>query len=154
LSEEDLKQDLSEDFESWKNLNSFAARITTKDYSPSLYFPIWEIREGLETPPVEGPIQDVRIWVACEWIQRCTQVVFDWVQTPFEGDDNAMQTGSLCGEDIPERGVERWVFWNKRLDELSRDAEKLKLDQGIVERMAETIKAMDVVGNKGGDVAS
>lgn len=134
---EELTENDLQDFEEWKNQNSFTARISTAAWRPSLYLAIWELREGLEKPPVRGKIQETRIWVACEWLLRCGELIFDFIMIDRPQKDTALNTGSLCGPEFPQSGIQRWEFWKKRLQELSNEAESLHVDGSIVERMSE-----------------
>ncbi|KAI1497566.1 hypothetical protein F5X99DRAFT_396471 [Biscogniauxia marginata] len=140
------------DFARWKNQNSFAARLTSESYGPWLNFPIWQLRTALEEPPARGPAQECRVWVACEWILRCAEPIYDDMR---EGGrpDRARGTGSLCGGDIPDLGLERWEFWKKRFREIAADAENLKLESAIVERISDTLKRMDAVEVEGNKVS-
>ncbi|KAI0006249.1 hypothetical protein F4779DRAFT_597146 [Xylariaceae sp. FL0662B] len=136
------------EYDQWKYLNSFAARLTTPSFFPWFAFPIWQLRTALEEPPVKGAIQECRVWVACEWIIRCGKVILDEMRLSLsEGNEsgNALLTGSLCGDDISQLGDERWDFWKKRLGEIAADAENLKLESAIVERISDTLKIMDAV---------
>ncbi|KAI1085365.1 hypothetical protein F5B20DRAFT_518050 [Whalleya microplaca] len=130
------------DFARWRNQNSFAARLTTPSFAPWLTLPLWQLRKALEEPPTKGPVQECRVWVACEWIIRCAEIILDGMD--FEHPPStALQTGSLCGDDIPQLGVERWEFWKKRFGEIAADAENLELGSAIVERISDARKRMD-----------
>ncbi|KAI1213843.1 uncharacterized protein F4807DRAFT_409338 [Annulohypoxylon truncatum] len=137
-------EELMEDFVRWKNQNSFAARLTGPSFAPWLTLPIWQLREALETPPAKGARQECRVWVACEWILRCAEIIFEDMNSDEEP-NNAFQTGSLCGEDIPQFSIKRWEFWKKRLGEIAADAESLKLEGPILERISDTVMRMETV---------
>ncbi|KAI3327721.1 hypothetical protein HD806DRAFT_332679 [Xylariaceae sp. AK1471] len=132
------------EFARWKNQNSFAARLTSPSFFPWLVLPIWQLRTALEEPPARGSVQECRVWVACEWILHCAETIYQNMNSGH-GPDTAFSTGSLCGDDIPHFGIGRWNFWKKRFGEISADAENLKLEHAIVERISDTIKRMETV---------
>ncbi|KAI1116736.1 hypothetical protein F5Y14DRAFT_406422 [Nemania sp. NC0429] len=128
-----------------KNFISFVARLTTSSFAPWLNLPLYDIRDALEEPLREGPRGELLVWVACEWLERCTQVIFEhWTRSDIKP-EISLRTGSLCGDDIPQVGVARWEFWKKRLGVIAADAENLKLDSSSVERISETLARMSAV---------
>lgn len=144
----------AEDFEQWKNQNSFAARITSPSYSLWLNFPVNQLREALEEPLIEGKkSNETSLWVACEWILRCGQLIFDLLRSQKEMKDS-LRPGSLCSLEIDLLGTGRWEFWTKRFREVLYEAETLELENSIVERISETVKMMDAIHNMKDIVAS
>lgn len=126
-------------------MNSFTARITSTNYTPGLIFPIWQLREALEEPPVEGPAMDCRVWVATEWIIRCAFIVFDLLNPKEEVTEHTARifgTGSLI-EDIQPLSVERWEYWKRRFFELAANRDGLGLGDTSVERISEALKSME-----------
>ncbi|KAI1196933.1 hypothetical protein F5X97DRAFT_325026 [Nemania serpens] len=135
---------VGDDLIRWKNQNSFVARLTITSFCPGLVFRISQLKAVLEEPAAQGPIQECRLWVACEWIIRCADVIYQAMITE-KNPDVAFNTGSLCGNDIPHFGIDRWEFWKKRFGEISEGAKDLKLDITIDERIPNTIKSMGEV---------
>ncbi|KAI0890660.1 uncharacterized protein GGS22DRAFT_184007 [Annulohypoxylon maeteangense] len=144
INDEEFSEELIDDFVQWKNQNSFAARLTGPSFAPWMTFPIWQLRDALEQQPAKGPLQECRVWVACEWILRRAELIFE-VMTSGDGPDDALKTGPLCGEGIPQLSIERWDFWKKRLGEIAADAENLKLERPILGRISDTIERMEAV---------
>ncbi|KAI1118585.1 hypothetical protein F5Y14DRAFT_462542 [Nemania sp. NC0429] len=133
---------ISNDFVRWKNQNSFAARLTSASFHPGLIFPIGQLRTALEAPTAKGPIQECRLWVACEWIIHCAGVIYNDMVTE-QNPDSAFKTGSLCRPGMPHFGTERWEFWKKRFGEISKDAKNLKLGNSMVERISAAVEIMN-----------
>ncbi|XDG07215.1 hypothetical protein ABKA04_006830 [Annulohypoxylon sp. FPYF3050] len=131
----------------WKNQNSFAARLTRPDWAPWLNLPIWQLRSALEEPPLKGPVQECRVWIATEWLIRCTEKLLEY-QGSGQGPLNVLKTGSLCSEDIPQLGTSRWEFWKKRLGEFAANAESFEFEGVILERISETLKRMEAAQKK------
>ncbi|KAI0831594.1 hypothetical protein F5Y06DRAFT_281381 [Hypoxylon sp. FL0890] len=142
-----IGDETSDDFARWKNLTSFVAQLTSDDYAPWLSLPIWQLRDALEEPPVEGPEMECRMWAACEWVLRCAQLIYvemNEKEALSEELARALQGGPLW-KDMPARSHERWLFWKKRFAEFMGDAERLGLKGDIVGRLSETLKKMDAV---------
>lgn len=140
-----------EEFEGWKNQNSFAARLTTPSFAPWMNLPLDQLREALEEPAIEGKIGETRIWVACEWLLRCSGLIFHFVVRPgpHEESRQTLPTGPLCGSTVPRNGIGRWEFWKHRLHELSTQAAELKYDESLVQRMSAAVRAMNDVPGVG-----
>lgn len=134
----------------WKNQNSFVARLTTQEFCPWVDFSICAIRGALEEKPVEEPARQMRLWVACEWIIRCSEVIRHFLAVAERQEDPMLAIGELCPKDMQQLSLERWEFWKKRLQELSTDAEKLELNEENAERMSEALKKMETVSPKAG----
>lgn len=131
----------------WQNLNSFVARLTSDDFGPWLSLPIWSLRDALEEPPVEGSQMECRLWVACEWVLRCAQLIYTDMHekdAPREELARVLRGGTLW-DGGPARSRERWLFWKRRLAEFIADAEQLGLHGDVVGRLSETLKKMDDV---------
>ncbi|KAI1361702.1 hypothetical protein F5Y08DRAFT_342345 [Xylaria arbuscula] len=128
----------------WKNQNSFVARPIGAFFNPGPTFPIWQLRLALEEPPINGPGLECRLWVACEWIIRCSRIIYKCMDAGLSN-HTAFQTGSLCHE-VPHFSIERWNFWKKRLTEIPADSTNLNLDLAIVTRISHTIEIMEGFG--------
>ncbi|KAI1095015.1 hypothetical protein F5B19DRAFT_489909 [Rostrohypoxylon terebratum] len=128
----------------WKNQISFAARLTGPSWAPLMIPTLWQIRGALEERPLKGAVQDCRVWIACEWLLHCADTIREFITEEVESDP-ACETGSLCGEDIPQFGIKRWEFWKKRLGEIAADAESLKLEGVTRGRISEAVKRMEAV---------
>ncbi|KAI1497274.1 hypothetical protein F5X99DRAFT_421456 [Biscogniauxia marginata] len=141
-------EELYEEFEKWKNLNSFVARLTSTGFAPWFNLPIWQLRMALEERPVEGSAMESRLCVASEWILHCADSIFKNTTSKEELDEGtarALGTGSLCDDSLPPLSVERWGFWKKRFSEFATDTSSLKLDSPITGRILDTWKRMNVV---------
>ncbi|CCF33630.1 hypothetical protein CH063_01005 [Colletotrichum higginsianum] len=103
----------------WKNLNSFAAGLTTEDFAPWLNFPVWQLQSALDESPDKGIILESRLWVA-------TEPHDDAVEEATEG-----------------QGLGKLRLWKKRFSELFEDKERLGLDTVLVNRIEQTIKQME-----------
>ncbi|KAI8628014.1 hypothetical protein F5Y19DRAFT_486337 [Xylariaceae sp. FL1651] len=148
-----LEELVKNHFFRWKNQNSFAARLTGSSFAFFLFLPTCQLRVALEEPPMKGPIQECRLWVACEWIIHCTEYIYKEFSKNLEPKHDtafraAFRTGSICGDDVPILGVKRWEFWKKRLDEVAANAVDLKLDNAVAERVSDTIRLMETVQKK------
>ncbi|KAF2865463.1 hypothetical protein BDV95DRAFT_612605 [Massariosphaeria phaeospora] len=143
-----LREITPEDLSKWQNLNSFTARLTDKHFSPWLNFPIWEIRNALEDAPASGAAMRCRLWVACEWILRCGDVLFDSMCTREELDENSArvlslgQLSAIEDTDIAPLSVERWAFWKKRLVEIGAGRGELQLGDSMCGRILDTLQHM------------
>jgi hypothetical protein len=138
---------------SWKNLNSFVARITAADFAPWMTFPIWQLRIALEDTPVEGPAMDCRIWVASEWMIRCAEVILEDMSSGEQLDENSrrsLRTGPLCSCEVLT--VARFDFWRQRFSELAA-ANDLGLDEPLLRRIGEALERMNAVRNAGSSVS-
>ncbi|KAI0390910.1 hypothetical protein F5Y17DRAFT_461341 [Xylariaceae sp. FL0594] len=137
------------EFARWKNQSSFTARISTSEFFPWFNLPVWSLRSALETPLTAGPIAECYLWVATEWLTRCTGIIYKPMSENKE-DDRGMQIGPLCGDPgtIPDIGIERWNFWKKRLTDIPTEADELKLGSGIIHRMSDMVKRMEAVETK------
>ncbi|KAJ4328962.1 hypothetical protein N0V84_000533 [Fusarium piperis] len=142
-----------EEVTKWKNFNSFAARITTSSFAPSLTFPIWQLRSALEMgleddlsddsddtgeEQDKGPAIDSRLWNATEWVLFCGEIVFRDMSSKEELDEDlarAFMPGLLCF-DINPRSVERVKFWRKRLLQISAQKDALGLSADLAERVS------------------
>lgn len=142
---EDTEEADPGDFAKWRNLNSFAARLTSNSYSPWMNMPIGQLRGALEEPSPGGSSQETRLWVACEWLIRCSDVIHNYLIEEEEPEDAHLATGELCDSSIPQLGPQRWEFWKRRLREVLADAEKLKLGAEISERVQGALDRMESV---------
>ncbi len=135
-----------EQLERRKNLNSFVARVSSKDYFPWVMYPIWELRDALENSPVLSPQMECQIWVVTEWIIHCADQIFNFVcsgEKFDERDRRAFAKGRLC--DCEPDSLERWGFWKKRFFELAIDVGTYKLGSETTGRIYEALKIMDAV---------
>ncbi|KAH8197386.1 hypothetical protein TruAng_008445 [Truncatella angustata] len=147
----DIGEGLPEKISQWKNLNSFVARLTSAGFAPWLTFPIWQLREALETPPVKGAQMDCRLWVASEWVVHCAGLLFEISNSKEEFDNDttrALQPGSLYNDaQIKVWSAERWSLWKKRFSEIIEEAETLNLDTTTTDHISEAQKSMAKVDN-------
>lgn len=146
----DLDDWTPEDVSRWKNLNSFAARITTSSFAPWLTFPTWQLRSALEEELDKGPVLDSRLWTATEWVLFCGEIVVEYMAYEEELDEalaRALATGPLCF-DVNPRSVERVEFWKKRLLEVSAEKEALGLSAELTERVSRATERLG--GCRGG----
>ncbi|KAI0100921.1 hypothetical protein GGR51DRAFT_563801 [Nemania sp. FL0031] len=136
-------ENTEDEFARWQNLNSFVARLTSSSSTPGPSLPIWQLREALEEPPTKGLAQECRLWVACEWIIRCSGIIYRHMNLRRR-DKRALGTGSLC-RGVRHFRIDRWNFWKKRLAEITADAENLELGNAILERISHAIRTMEAV---------
>jgi hypothetical protein len=132
------------EIDKWINLNSFATRLTSKDFAPWLQFPIWELRIALEAPPLKGATMNCRLYVASEWIIRCGDVVILDMCSNEKLKESlalALQTGPLC-LDTPPLSMKRWGFWKRRFLEICANRKTLELDDAISGRIIDTLYSM------------
>ncbi|KAI0161952.1 hypothetical protein GGR52DRAFT_561811 [Hypoxylon sp. FL1284] len=129
----------------WKNLNSFIARLSSNGFVPGMSFPIWQLREALEDPAtgVSKVVMECRIWVACEWIINCANIIFEDMNSKIELDEGsarALRGGPLY--DGKPLSLDRWSFWKRRLSQLSSDM----AGSDITARIANALDCMDSMG--------
>ncbi|KAI9148977.1 3-oxoacyl-acyl-carrier- reductase [Paramyrothecium foliicola] len=82
----------------WKNQNSFAARITSEEYSPWMNFPVAALNMVLEDTVPKGVVMDCRLWVATEWILCCGRLLYSFITSATEQDESTergISTGPL-----------------------------------------------------------
>ena len=117
------------EYESWLSLNSFIAQLLGAGVVQWNNFPIWQIRIALEDStvlarPAPGPRSDMCIRVACEWLVQAGRVLLRMCllsssSAPLDDEDKR----SLSGRDLwkgkpPGYSLQRWGFWQQRLEEL------------------------------------
>lgn len=105
-------------------------------------FPLKELQEALERPLLTKKMRETHLWVACEWILRCGEVIFEYIQ-PENGMGEFLDTGELYDSEASPEGLPRWNFWKDRFQEISADAERLEISPSIMDRMSEAVKKMD-----------
>ncbi|KAK1962213.1 hypothetical protein LY78DRAFT_587074 [Colletotrichum sublineola] len=120
LDPTELDEWTTQDVAAWRNLNSFAARLTTEDFSPWLNFPAWQLQGALDEPLDGGPVLEARLWVVTEW-----------------------NDGDAAGEQTAEGGRDRLRRWKERLSEVLRDKERSGLDALLVERVEQAVREME-----------
>ncbi|KAI2468631.1 hypothetical protein F4781DRAFT_397313 [Annulohypoxylon bovei var. microspora] len=127
----------------WQNLNSFLARLTSKDFCPWLQLPIWELRNALECPPSKGDVMECRLWIASEWILLCGNVLLHNLTGEYATGsfDVSLMTGPLCNN-VRSLGRERWEFWKTRFCTIGDDYKDLELSSGIYFRIGDTLRSM------------
>ncbi|KAI5458918.1 hypothetical protein BGZ63DRAFT_455783 [Mariannaea sp. PMI_226] len=126
----------------WRNFNSFLARFSSPEFAPWLSFSIWQLQEALEEPPAEEQsLTDCRVWVASEWIIRCTNLLHEVMHDKREIDLAAKKPGTLCN-DVPPQSIERWEFWKKRLSEIVADPSSWGLETATTKKALEALNAM------------
>ena len=131
--------------QSWKNFNSFLARLTTEYYSPWINLPIWALRQVLEEPWSGKAELECDLWVATEWILFAAPTYLeDIAQTePYEERlARADAPGSLC-PDFSVRGIHRVNFWATRLKYFHENAQELGLDNVMQDRLARALHELE-----------
>lgn len=105
----------------WTALNSFAARLLGSAVRLWTNFALWELRDGLEEPPVNDQARDTHLITASEWIIHAGPVLcgaaLDRARLD-EHDTQSLRPGSLYEGGSAGFSRERWNFWVDRLDEL------------------------------------
>ncbi|KAM3082053.1 hypothetical protein ACMFMG_004507 [Clarireedia jacksonii] len=152
-------RELHVSFEDWKkhcrNFTSFAARLGALGHQCSFMYTMADIRDALEKAIIIGharlPCLETQLWMATEFIWRNGKFIYTKLTTSPDinrEDARPYDPGELCS-DIHPFGLERWEFWQKRLIEISADAEKFQLSSSMVARLVEVLKHMDAVKHAG-----
>lgn len=131
----------------WKNLNSFVARLSSSGIAPGITYPIWQLREALEEPPLQGPAMECRIWVASEWIINYADAIFEEMNSKEEVDEDTarvLQGGTLY-KGKPPLSPERWTFWRDRFTALLTGALSLGLNSVVATRISDALRSMDSI---------
>ncbi|KAM3073608.1 hypothetical protein ACMFMF_006811 [Clarireedia jacksonii] len=121
----------------------------------SFMYTMADIRDALEKAIIIGharlPCLETQLWMATEFIWRNGKFIYTKLTTSPDinrEDARPYDPGELCS-DIHPFGLERWEFWQKRLIEISADAEKFQLSSSMVARLVEVLKHMDAVKHAG-----
>lgn len=108
--------------ESWKNLNSFLARLPGDDSIFFICLELGQLGGALEVPLAESDSHlrwtECKIWTGTEWITHCGSRIFKAVASKDSPENTIPDPGPLSG-DIPKQSVERWEFWKKRLIQIA-----------------------------------
>ncbi|KAI0111604.1 hypothetical protein F4814DRAFT_423062 [Daldinia grandis] len=129
----------------WLNLNSFMARIHGNQTGWGK-FPIWELRDGLESPlslKNDKPTPNTRVRVAIEWILRSScRLLLDSLMHNYSDYPEGPDTGHpYCGgplySGMSGYSLERWCFWKRRLAEI-----KTEVSQDLHSMIDKAMKAM------------
>lgn len=137
-----------ENLTKWKNLNSFAARLTSQEFAPWFSFRISAMRTAFESEAATGDIMNCRLWVASEWLLRCGDIIFEDMcsqETHKESFGVPSGPGSLCPSDIPALSLKRWEFWKKRLLEIGADRKNMELGDASCGRILDTLQIMSII---------
>ncbi|KAL6806617.1 hypothetical protein GGI42DRAFT_352419 [Trichoderma sp. SZMC 28013] len=140
----DNKPDQATKIAQWLSLNSFAARLLSASVQDWTNFAIWELRDGLEEPPSTDEARDTHLITASEWFTQAGQVLYNETKNSVELDSQAtraLSPGSLIEGTNSGFNEERWIFWKKRLEELSADASAEAKKR--VEKALEVIKVLE-----------
>lgn len=136
----------------WRNINSFVARLTEADiYGPSVHIMramTYALEEELSTFAHPG-LKECRVQVACDWVQRCANLMLEWAQENIGVTDvSASNTstylpGGRLYKGPPTMCFQRWGFWIERFRVLG------KRDSGLPEETRkaalEAVKVMNMV---------
>ncbi|KAJ4177149.1 hypothetical protein NW767_015218 [Fusarium falciforme] len=141
----------AEELKSWRNLNSFAARLASSGATALLlHLAVWQLRRALEEPAVEGPTMACRVWVAADWISECAALIYQHLasapgeqQRVDEATARALRTGPLCPDDTPPLSHARWSFWRKRFHELAEEAGSLNFGADLSAHIMDAVETMD-----------
>lgn len=118
------KDPTAEDFETWLNLNSFAARVLARDLVLWKQFPVWQLREALENDiDPKSEVFKNCLAVAAEWIKQSGSFIWERWVADFE--DSDYKEDSQVGPQPLYTGrtglcPERWNFWKHRFGEISK----------------------------------
>ena len=108
-------------WERWRNLNAFGARLTRDDNVNLQFFAILFLSTALENEPdrrarafhTQGPILDCDVPIAAQWIKHCGHVLIG--STPVS--ETWGKSGNLW-KGKPGFSPERWHFWKQRFGEM------------------------------------
>lgn len=129
----------------WLNLNSFMARLHDNQTGWGK-FPIWELRDGLESPlslKDNMPTPNTRVRVAIEWILRSScRLLLDSLMHNYSDYHESPSTGYpySCGplySGTSGCSLERWCFWKRRLSEI-----KAEVGEDLHSAIGEAIETM------------
>ncbi|KAI1482447.1 hypothetical protein F4774DRAFT_371320 [Daldinia eschscholtzii] len=139
----------------WLNLNSFMARLHASQKGGWGPFPIWQLREGLESPlsPKDDiPTPNTRVRIAAEWILRSSHRLFiDSLLHSYSDDLEGPETGRPyhCGPLYSGKShysVERWCFWKSRLSDI-----RTEISEDLHPVLDEAIKTMNTTEREHGE---
>ncbi|KAM3457655.1 hypothetical protein NHJ6243_007744 [Beauveria neobassiana] len=136
----------------WISLNSFAARILGHRIQSSFNLGLWELRAGLEEKHPSEASRDLHLNTASEWLWHAGDELHRLstaANTLNQQELDITKTGSLV--EVPGKGPskDRWVFWKKRLGELSSELSCAAKEEGLKERVDGVVKKMSTL-EKGG----
>ncbi|KAI2472129.1 hypothetical protein F4781DRAFT_438877 [Annulohypoxylon bovei var. microspora] len=143
----------------WINLNSFLAKLYSKEIIRWKNFPIWELRIGLETslsPAVASgePVADTRIRVVREWIGQSghhllrESLLSTLSDYPEKERGNRPYRGGPLYTGDSGFSLERWCFWKRRLKEI-----RTEVDEDLRLVIDETTEFMIQAEKKLGELA-
>ena len=126
----------------WISLNSFAARMFGTKLQSWDNFAIWELRSGLEEPPLSTPsAKETSLATACEWITHAGDELHrqGHAGRQLEAmEERALKPGQLFATGKPGLSDERWRFWRERIGALAGSAGSGQLKeraQKVVDKM-------------------
>ncbi|UNI22578.1 hypothetical protein JDV02_008454 [Purpureocillium takamizusanense] len=127
----------------WISLNSFAARMFGAKLQSWDNFAIWELRSGLEEPPLSTPsAKETSLATACEWFTHAGEELHR--QGRGRGrqleamEERALKPGQLFSSGRPGLSDERWRFWRERIGVLAGTAGSGQLKeraQAVLDKM-------------------
>ena len=110
----------------WISLNSFAARLFGSGLQSWDNLAIWELRSGLEEPPLSTPsAKETSLTTACEWIEHAGEELYKQGHAGrrLEAmEERALKPGQLFSSGKPGLSDERWRFWRERIGVLAGTA--------------------------------
>ncbi|KAM3481519.1 hypothetical protein MY8738_004458 [Beauveria namnaoensis] len=132
----------------WISLNSFAARLLGHRIQSSFNLGLWELRAGLEEKHPSEASRDLHLNTASEWLWHAGDELHRLstaANTLNQQELDITKTGSLV--EVPGKGPskDRWVFWKKRLGELSSELSCAAKEEGLKERVDGVVKKMSTL---------
>lgn len=130
------------------NYNSFVARLFRRGIFKDPTYAIWALAQGLENDIWDQPValQSEYIIGAAMWILWSGQTMFDMLcsglhHMPPRENPNAWTSGPLA-QCAPTFNFDRWQFWQKSFEEISR----LRHENGLSESEDLTSECKAVAG--------
>ena len=109
------RADQSETRRRWKNLNAFAARLTTAKCQDFLNFGLWSLRDALEQKQTDILSLDGHAPAAAQWMLHAGQAIFECEEEikPSATGGDPYRPGELWSG---KHGFcrKRWEFWKQR----------------------------------------
>jgi hypothetical protein len=138
--------DAPEELDEWKKINSFISRLGDSGYAVVLNLGIWGIRTALEDTVPDAPaLLNCRLWVAAEWIVRCSGPLLWRLTAPKDPGEKPIQTeltGTLYGEGLPPWNLQRWEFWKERLTLFAGEHESFGLVDETTQHIHRALETM------------
>ncbi|CAJ2511136.1 Uu.00g067610.m01.CDS01 [Anthostomella pinea] len=135
----------------WRNLNSFSARLYASGVTETSWYPVVELRGTVEKYASSASVPEAALWVATEWVIRCPDRIFRFLQQADEPEGEMPERVWGLGdawagkEDVGLLSVERWNLWKKWFSEKKEklsEADSGTVDSATLGRVSEALEKM------------